>query len=49
MLFGSVPFKAGSMSELHELILRGKYQLKEEISIEAQDLIKGMLDRNPQK
>ena len=37
------------MGELHELILRGKYSLKEDISFEARELIKGMLDRDPVK
>ena len=44
MLYGSVPFKAGNMNELHDLILRGKYLLKDEITREAQDLIKAMLE-----
>ena len=35
MLYGSVPFKAGNMNELHDLILKGKYLLKDEITSEA--------------
>lgn len=49
MLFGGVPFKANNMNDLHDLILAGKYLLKDEISTEAKDLIKGMLERNPLK
>jgi serine/threonine protein kinase len=47
MLYASVPFKAENMNELHGMIVRGKYLLKDDISKEAQDLIKGMLERNP--
>ena len=32
MLYGTVPFKAGSMDELHSLILKGMYTLKDDIS-----------------
>ena len=35
MLYGTVPFKAGSMEELHSLILKGNYSLKDDISKEA--------------
>ena len=31
MLFGTVPFKASNMKELHKMIIKGKYNLKEEI------------------
>ena len=40
MLYGTVPFKAQSMEELHSLILRGKYLLKEDISEDARDLLR---------
>jgi serine/threonine protein kinase len=32
MLYGTVPFKAASMEELHSLILKGVYTLKDDIS-----------------
>ena len=32
MLYGSVPFKANNMSDLHQMIIKGKYTLKDEIS-----------------
>jgi serine/threonine protein kinase len=32
MLYGTVPFKAASMEELHSLILKGSYLLKDDIS-----------------
>ncbi len=35
MLFGTVPFKASNMKELHKMIIKGKYHLKEPISQEA--------------
>jgi serine/threonine protein kinase len=34
---------------LHELILKGKYSLKDDISQEVRDLLKGMLERDPKK
>lgn len=43
MLYGTVPFKGADMNELHDLIKRGKYTLKDEISSEAKSLIKGIL------
>ena len=32
MLYGTVPFKANSMSELHKLIIKGKYELKDGVT-----------------
>jgi serine/threonine protein kinase len=49
MLYGTVPFKAQSMEELHQLILKGKYLLKEDISQEARDMLRGLLEINPKK
>lgn len=49
MLYGTVPFKASSMEELHSLILRGVYTLKEDISQEARDMLRGLLEINPHK
>ena len=49
MLCGNVPFKAQSMNELHELILKGRYSLKEDVTQSARELIKGMLERDPVK
>ena len=49
MLYGTVPFKAASMDELHSLILRGVYTLKDDISQEARDMLRGLLDINPHK
>jgi serine/threonine protein kinase len=37
------------MEELHDLILNGKYMLKEDISKEAIDLLRGLLEINPHK
>jgi serine/threonine protein kinase len=49
MLCGTVPFKASNMKELHKMIIKGKYNLKEEISSEAKDLLRSMLETDPQK
>jgi serine/threonine protein kinase len=49
MLYGTVPFKANNMEELHKLIVKGKYQLKDDISIEARNLLRGLLEVNPEK
>jgi 5'-AMP-activated protein kinase catalytic alpha subunit len=32
LLYGTVPFKANSVQELHELIIAAKYKMKEDIS-----------------
>jgi serine/threonine protein kinase len=37
------------MEELHGLILKGKYLLKEDISQEARDMLRGLLEINPKK
>ena len=49
MLYGTVPFKANNMSELHKLIIKGKYTLKEDISSEARDLLSKLLEPDPPK
>ena len=49
MLYGTVPFKANNMEELHKLIVKGKYTLKEDISAEARNLLRGLLEVNPEK
>lgn len=49
MLYGSVPFKANDMNELHLLILRGKFVLKEDISEDGRDLMSKMLERDLSK
>ena len=49
MLYGTVPFKGQDMNELHSLIKQGKYKLRNEISVEAKNLIKSILEVDPQK
>ena len=49
MLYGTVPFKANDMNELHRMIIKGKYTLKDDISIEARNLLRGILEVNPAK
>jgi serine/threonine protein kinase len=60
MLYGNVPFKGIDMKELHKQIMDADFTLKDEIStgntfllfifnLEAQELIKGLLTRNPKQ
>jgi serine/threonine protein kinase len=53
MLCGTVPFKAQSMHELHEIIVNGDFDypssLKESLSEESRDLINRMLVVNPRE
>jgi 5'-AMP-activated protein kinase catalytic alpha subunit len=49
MLYGTVPFKATNMEELHKLISKGRYTLKDDITIEARNLLRGLLEINPEK
>lgn len=49
MLYGTVPFKANNMSELQKLIIKAKYTLKDDISAEAMELLKGLLEKDPLK
>jgi 5'-AMP-activated protein kinase, catalytic alpha subunit len=49
MLYGTVPFKANNMDELHKLILKGRYSLKDDISTEARSMLRGLLEVNPVK
>lgn len=47
MLYGTVPFKAHNMKDLHQSIIEAKFSLKDTISEEAIDLIKKILEPNP--
>lgn len=49
MLYGTVPFKANNMSELQKMIVKAKYTLKDDISEEAQELLRGLLEKDPLK
>lgn len=56
MLFGTVPFKANNMGELHQLIMKAKYSFKEDVkngesplSEDVKNLIKHLLEPNPEK
>lgn len=49
MLYGTVPFKANNMHELHKLIMKAKYSLKEDVSEGARDLLKRLLAPDPKK
>ena len=47
MIVGAVPFRAQTLAELQDLILKGKYLLPDWISKEAKNLIQGMLTHDP--
>jgi len=47
MLYGTVPFKANNMKDLHKQIIDARYNLKDEITAEAKDLIKSLLNPDP--
>ena len=49
MLGGVQPFKANSIKELENTITKGVFKPLEDVSSEANDLIKGMLQVNPKK
>ena len=49
MLYGTVPFKGSDMKALQRLIISGQYTLKENISSDARDLLKHMLEVDPNK
>jgi len=49
MLYGTVPFKANNMSELQSIIMKAQYTLKDDISEEARDLLRGLLEKDPKK
>lgn len=49
MLYGTVPFKANNMNDLHKLILKAKYNLKDEITEEAKSLLRALLELDPKK
>ena len=49
MLGGVQPFKANSIKELEKNIKKGDFKPLEEVSSEANNLIKGMLQVNPKK
>jgi serine/threonine protein kinase len=48
MLYGTVPFKASNMTELQKQITKCITTFKDEISPESIDLLKGILERDPQ-
>ena len=54
MLFGTVPFKANNMADLHQMIVKAKYSLKkkqrtEDLSKDLKSLIRGLLEPDPTK
>ena len=49
LLLGTVPFKANNMKDLHQQILSAKYNMKEQVTDEAKNLIQGLLCTDPKK
>jgi len=49
MLSGTVPFKANNMTDLHKLILKGNYNPIKDISEEASNLLKCILEVDVKK
>lgn len=49
MLYGTVPFKANNMNDLHKMIIKAKYSLKESMSDNVKDLLKKLLEPDPAK
>ena len=49
MLFGTVPFKASNMEELHKLIKSGQFVFPFEISEDAKSLIDGLIKVDPKQ
>lgn len=47
MLYGTVPFKANNMKDLHKQIMEARYNLKDEITSEAKNLIQCLLNPDP--
>ena len=47
MLSGTVPFKGNNLKELHNLIINGKYKEIKGISKDAEDLLKNLLEVDP--
>ena len=49
MLSGTVPFKGNNLSELDDLIIKGKFNVINDISNDAKHLIKCLLEVDPKK
>lgn len=49
MLYGTVPFRAQNMNDLHDMIIKAKYSLKSDISEVSRDLLKKILEPDPRK
>jgi serine/threonine protein kinase len=52
MLFGTVPFKASNMQELHKQVVKQKPDYKDgsdSVSAKALNLLQGILEKDPTK
>lgn len=49
MLSGTVPFKGNNISELRDIIIKGGFQPLKELSDEANNLLSGLLEIDPNK
>ena len=49
MLFGTVPFKANNMDDLHKLIKQGYFEFPSDASEDAKSLINGLIKVSPKQ
>jgi len=49
LLYGTVPFKANNMKDLHQQIMDARYNMKDEISEPAKNLIRSLLNTDPKE
>jgi len=49
ILYGTIPFKCNDIKNLQKRILKGKYNLKNDVSQEVRDLLRRMLEVDPRK
>ncbi len=47
MLYGTVPFKGKSVEELTNFIIHGDFEARDDVSAEARDLLRKMLEKDP--
>lgn len=49
MLYGNFPFRAENVDELETLIIKGKYEIQDDVSEQANRLIAQILSQDPRK
>lgn len=48
LVYGNMPFRGVTVREIKEKVLKGKFLLKDSVSKEVRDLIRGMLVIEPE-